>query len=417
MASRTGSPLLVPEADPVLALVVALLRGLHEDGDGVARLNGVHAVGVAEVDGVARPVGVRVARVGPQGPGGLVLVGLKADGLAVDVDLHHLLAGHGAGVAGVVLDEAVLADVLPGDLLRPLNAGVLGVKGGQGPHDVGDVHEDVGAVEGKPALLGGGDVLGVVDGGRGQPVRLLPELGVLGLGHLVVGAHHHDGLELLAPRHRPGAPTACGPLVVVDPVGEAHQVLPGRADGHHVGLLPVPLPEDAAGLVGGLAPEVGGVVDGDLPVLHQKVDGFFRSPLDEEAVKPRPLELGRGPAPHVAVRHRAREGAFGDHGEPSRHLGPGAGEGAVHDAEEVLRAQGVHLGAVLKHVLHPEAPPPHVHLQVLGVGGEVLHLARAQVNTGNPMGISAEHPAPPYAGLGKTAHRARRGHISPWNGP
>ena len=386
----------VAELEPLLFGDVALLGGLHQGGDHVTRLDGVEAKGVAQVDGVAHPGAVGRAGVGSQAPGRLVLDRLEADRLAVEVDLDHLLAGHRAGVAGVVLDQDVLADGLAGDLARGLPAGVLGVEGGQRADGVGDVHQHVGAVDAQPSLARRGDVVLVHDRRQRPLVGLLPGRLVGGLIDALVAGYDHDGLELLRAPHRAGAAAARGALVVVEPGGELDQILARGTDGHHVGVLAVAFAQDLVRLVGGFAPEVGGVFDLDLTVLHQQVDRFFGRALDEQAVEAGPLELGRGPAAHVAVGHRTRERALGDHRQTAAHLGLGSGERAGHDREQVVGAERVHVGAVVEDVLDAEPTATDPLLQIFFLGGLVGDLTGGEVDLGQPVCISFEHGYLPF---------------------
>ena len=84
-------------------------------------------------------------------------------------------------------------------------------------------------------------------------VAQLHELHGLGDAH-VLGAAHHDGLEVLVAHHRAdAAPAGAGAALLNG--GEKHPVFPGHADGRHLGLgLLELLADKLRGLDGPLAP-------------------------------------------------------------------------------------------------------------------------------------------------------------------
>ncbi len=155
----------VAPGDPLLDQL--LFAGLHRHRQHIAVLDGVNPVVVAEVDDESNGVTVVVAAVGAQGPRRLVLEALHVDGVLA-VGLHLLLAGHRAGVAGGVVDEDGLLDLLPRYLAGGGEAGELGIASGQGPQDVGKVHQAVGAQHGEAPFAGRGRLRLVHDGGQGR---------------------------------------------------------------------------------------------------------------------------------------------------------------------------------------------------------------------------------------------------------
>ena len=156
-------------------------------------------------------------------PGGLVLEGLHLEaGVGAVLDFDFLLAGDGAGVAGGLGGEEVVADDLAGEGFSAFELGFLGVPGAEAADRVDDVHEHVGAErrESAGALLEGAVGIDAGGGGDGR-FEDQAEVGALGGAELValraalgapaagVGADGDDRLEVLGAGDSAGA--AAGP--------------------------------------------------------------------------------------------------------------------------------------------------------------------------------------------------------------
>ena len=244
---------------------------------------------------------MRVAEHGAEGEDGLVLghLGLEALELAV-ADLVLLAAGdrtlETGGVAGVVVGVHLLA----GDGER-LGEGLLAqIVGAERAQRVDRLDEEGRAV--------GGERLGA---GRERLAPLVEELlQERGVGHLgLPRARHHDRLDVLGPEHGGDAAAAREALAVL-PVGahrgEAHQVLAGGADGHHVRVAALRGLDGVDRVAGGLAPEGARRLHLDARLRHLEVDGLGGAARDDDGVEAGPLHAWRGSGRRRSSRRRDR---------------------------------------------------------------------------------------------------------------
>ncbi len=255
--------------------------------------------------------------------------------------VHFLLAGHRAGVASGIVDQDVLLDPLAADELRFLaKASELGVLRGQCTHVADDVHEHIGAVDRKTSLARGRDVCLVHDGGQSALVSRVPGITIGRLGELLVGLDDHS-LKVLAAADTACSTTARGTVVFVDPAGKPHQVFPCRADGHNADvvflLIAVALPQDLDCFVDAFPPQVAGVPNLNFAVFHVGIHRFFSLALEYQAVEAGPPQPRRRPAAMMRVCDGTGERRLGDDGHTTAHVGLGAREGAVHEAQNVVR--------------------------------------------------------------------------------
>ena len=199
-----------------------------------------------------------------------------------------------------------------------------------------------------------------------------------------------DGLEVLAAADGAGAAAPRGAVVLVDPGGVADEVLAGLADGDDADVIAVTVEEGLYGVVDALAPEVGGVPQLDVAVLDEGVDGLLRLAAEEDAVEAGPAKASAGPAAVVGVGDGAGEGRLGDDGHAAAHGDVGAGQGAEHEAEEVVGAQGVDGGAVVEHVFNAEATGADVLAGVVFVDALVGDLTGGKVDAGDVVCVATE---------------------------
>ena len=305
------------------------------------------------------------------------------------------VAAHGAGGAAALLDG-----VLFGDLAKVEHALVAA----QGRH----VDLAAGLLAHVDRALGGfvpGDAGGTLPTVVGGHV-LGPGLGMAGDGVVVVAAHQvldhvvgkepdfhragdlhgagaadRDALDLLAAQQGADAGTAAV-AEGGDDVGHGHQVLAGGADGGHVEFGAVLLRQGGVGLEGPLAPDVGGVLDGDVVVLDFDVHGLVADALDDHGVIAGILEGVGDMAAHVGVHDGIALGPAGQQGDVHAAGAGHAGSGQGADAEHALRvgAQGIGIhGDLVPDHLIAEAHAADVGA-VLGQGVFLGDLAGGQVN-------------------------------------
>jgi len=128
-------------------------------------------------------------------------------------------------------------------------------------------------------------------------------------------------------------------------------------------------------------PELGGVVERDFAVLDEGVHRVFGAALEAEAVEAGPLQAGARPATVVAVGDRPRERGFRTDGDSSGHHGLCPGQGTVHERQQVVLTQRVHVGPLVEDVFHTEAAAPDVLLRVVVVDPVVIDRPRTEVDT------------------------------------
>jgi hypothetical protein len=113
------------------------------------------------------------------------------------------------------------------------------------------------------------------------------------VGDLRLGAPpESDRLELLGAHYRPHAGAAGQAALVVDDRRVLDQVLSRLADRHHLdALVARHFADELLRLERVLAPEVGCVTDLHFLVCHPQINGFLRSPRDDDAVIARAAHL------------------------------------------------------------------------------------------------------------------------------
>ena len=374
-----------------VAVEVALLSGFHAHGEHVAHLDAVHAEAVALVDHVGDGLAVAVEAVRTQGPGRLVLIALALDLPLAFLDLVLLLASHRAGMAGRVVDQDVLLHPLAGGVLGVNEGGAHGVLGRQRAHRVDDVHQHVGAVDAQAALARGSHHGLVHDRGQGLLVGVLERDAISRLGLILLVALDDNRLEVFGASHCTRAAAARCALVLVHEVAVAHQLFAGWADGHHRALGATIVLQDLDRVVGFHAPDRRGVVDAHFVVFDVQVDWVVGLALDQQAVEAGPLELGCCPAAHVAVGDSAGQRRLGHHSQPAAHLDLGAGQRAVHNAQQVVRRVRIDIRAVVQHVLDAQAAGADVLAHILGVELLIGDIACGQVDAGDFVVESCNH--------------------------
>ena len=272
--------------------------------------------------------------------------------------VHVILgvAAHGAGGAAALLDGVLFGDLAKVehalvaaqgrhvDLAAGLLAHVDGALGGLVPGDAGSaLPAVVGGHVFRPALgvAGNGVVVvaahQVLDHVVGQQAHLH------GLGDLHrAGAAHHDGLDLLAAQQRADA-RAAAVAEGGDDVAHGHQVFTGGADGGHVEFGAVFLGQGGVGFKGALAPDVGGVLDGDLVVFDLDVHGLVALAFHDHGVIAGILEGVGDMAAHVGVHDGIALAPAGEQGDVHTAGAGHAGGRQGADAEHALgvRAQGI----------------------------------------------------------------------------
>ncbi len=393
-------PVIVSPGQRRVTIEAVLLRDLHVGREGVAQLDRVHAIVVALVNHLDHRVDVVMAGVGAQRPGRLILDALHAQPLVLAVLQFDLfLAGHGAGVAGGVVDQDVVVDVLAAQVLALIAvAGHLAVPRRQRAHRVGDIHQHVGAIERQAALARAGDVGLVHDDRQSAVVGLLPGLSVGRLGQRLFGLDDH-GLQVLRAANAARAAPAAGPVVLVDPTGEADEMLARRADGDDGQVLLAELGLEVFDrLVDAHAPDGRGVAQFNFAILDVGVDRRVGLALEDQPVEAGPAQAGRRPTAVMAVGHGSRQGRLGYDSHPAAHVGRRPSQRAIHEAEDVIGRQRFDRWPILEYVAHTQTARADVLARPLFGDAFVFHSARRQIDVGDVVRISTEfhfpHPFP-----------------------
>ena len=239
------------------------------------------------------------------------------------------------------------------------------------------------------AQVGVGEVLVVIGLVELAAAQVLEVLGhgeqPLGVGHRdAAGALHADGLEVLGAHDRAERAQAGDARLVAQDGGHQAQVLAGRTDGDHGGLVVAAAAQLVLGGKVVEAPEVHGAADLDHVVVDVEVDGLLGLALKDDAVVAGVLEL----AAEAATEGRAAEGSgvgvaqrrHGlDDGAPA--VAHGARDGAGHKGQDVLGVPGADLGGALGPVDDgAQAAADRPGVEVVGVGGNLLDGAVGKVN-------------------------------------
>ena len=284
---------------------------------------------------------------------------------------------------------------------------------GQGAElvEVGDAGQRPPAVERGGRRIGL-EVVGDVVGGLHEPARIMRREG---LG----AADNAHGFQLLLPHHSAAAVLRSDVAIVALDGGEAHEALPGGADGVDGQAMPgetVLELEGLLGLPGVLALQMRGVADLDDVVVDVQVGELLGLPLNDDGVVARVLEgrpeetvgLGRGGAVGLSAPRDDAEAARAPHGQP--------GQRARGQDEPVVGMVPVNLGPdLLVQDLGAETDTAHVLAHVLGprLGPD---LPRGQIHAQELAGI-AGHGGGSGRGLGRGARGGRgRAHwtITDW---
>ena len=312
------------EAD-LLLRQIALLHAFHDPAAHPAELVDVQAgaveTRVEPADALLVRGPDRPARARPSFVLGLVdeLAGLGSIPYDLDVAVVH--------AAGIALMPAVVEAVakLGGLPRRHVHRGQVRrvVLDGQGAElvEVGDAGQRPPAVERGGRGIGL-EVVGDVVGSLHEPARIMRREG---LG----AADNAHGFQLLLPHHGAAAVLRSDVAIVALDGGEAHEALPGGADGVDGQAMPgetVLELEGLLGLPGVLALQMRGVADLDDVVVDVQVGELLGLPLDDDGVVTRVLEgrpeetvgLGRGGAVGLSAPRDDAEAARAPHGQPGQ---------------------------------------------------------------------------------------------------
>jgi len=314
----------------------------HGPGDGGAGGDAVHAQVVEHLVALADGHDVGDAGVGADGSQGFVL-GAAVLGPDLDfgrVDLHALLAAHGAGEAAVHVVDDLVAHGDGVDVAGPVQLSVAEVVDDEVAFELLGAHHGAGA-PGVQTVVGAA----FAQGFAGDPAGRVPDR--IAVGHLdAVAAADGDGLEVFGSHDR-AEPGAAGDFVqVVDDAGVADEVLTGGTDLGDADLLVTEFLADGGfDGAGDLAPEVGCVAELDLVVLDPEVNGFGRAALDDDAIPAGLLEFGPPVAAGFGLAEESGERRLGAHavaaGAGQGHAGGGAhGEDQAVDGIECVSAAG-----------------------------------------------------------------------------
>jgi hypothetical protein len=298
---------------------------------------------------------------------------------------------HRTRVAGGIVHQEVLRHVLARDAFGLVSEGShLAVPRGEGTDAAGDVHQRVGAVDGEAPLSRAGDALLVADGVEGLTAGGLPGGRIVDLALLLLGLED-DGLELLAPAHGAGSAPPEGTVVFVDPGREARGPLSSLADGaDREVLFTVALLEERDGLVDSLAPDLRCVAQLHPTLRDEGVDRALGAAREDESVQAGPTQPGTAPATLVAVGDGAGERRLGDRRPTTAHVGLRAGQGTVHEAEDVLRGKWIDLRPVLQHVAHAQTPGADVLLGPALRDRAHLDPAAVEIDVGDATAVLCE---------------------------
>ena len=311
---------------------------LHGPGDGGAGGDAVHAQVVEHFVALADGHDVGDAGVGADGSQGFVL-GAAVLGPHLDfgrVDLHALLAAHGAGEAAVHVVNDLVAHGDGVDVAGPVQLSVAEVVDDQMAFKL------LGADRGASAP----GVQAVVRPAFAECFAGDPPGGVLdrfAVSHLhPTAAANGNGLEVLGAHDRAEAGAAGDFVQVVDDAGVADKVFAGGPNLGNPDLLVAEFLADGGfHRTGDLAPELGGVAELDLVVLDPEVNGLGCAALDDDAVPAGLLELGAPVAAGLGLAEKAGERRLGAHAVAAGARQGHAGGGAHGEDQAVDGIEGV----------------------------------------------------------------------------
>ena len=226
---------------------------------------------------------------------------------------------------------------------------VTGCCGPERAHRVGDVHQHVGAVDRQAALARRGHVLLVHDR-RQRPLARLAALWLVGRLRHLAPRLDDDRLQLFAP------PT--------------HRCRPARTRGRsrssrrRTGTMFSPAWPIAMtlrsfspyrslrgdGVVDALAPDVARRRAARRCRPRRRRRSASRPAAEHQPVEAGPAQPRRRPAALMAVGDGAGQRRLGDDRHPAAHVRLGAGERAVHEAEQVVGRERIDRRTVLEHV-------------------------------------------------------------------
>ena len=115
-------------------------------------------------------------------------------------------------------------------------------------------------------------------------------------------AAHGNALDLLGAHDRAHT-GAAGVAHACDQAGHVDQVFTGRSDGGHIKLRAAGLGDGRVGRKCALAPQIGGILDGDLVVFDLQVHGCGALPFQNDGVVSGKLDVMRDVAAHVRVHN------------------------------------------------------------------------------------------------------------------
>ncbi len=334
--------------------VIPALADLHIRRQDVTHLDGVHPILVALVDHESDGFLVVIAAVGAKRPRGFIFVALGSNLLPAILNLNLFLARHRAGVARRFVHQDRLADVLAADQFSRCKRGLLTVARGQRANAGSDVHEHVRSIQAQPALARGRDVLLVHNRRQRAAVRLFEPWMINRLREFLLSLDD-DGLQFLRAAHRARTAAARRAVILVDPCRKPHQVLTRLADRHHREVFfAILFFKVRDGFVRAHAPHRARIVQRDVAIFHIRIHRRLCRAAEDQPVEASPAHTRRRPSALMAVRNRARQRAFGDHCQPTAHVGLRACQRTVHEAEQVIWPQRVNRCASFQAVTHAE---------------------------------------------------------------
>ncbi len=208
----------------------------------------------------------------------------------------------------------------------------------------------------------------------------------------VPGPADRDGLDPLVAHDRAAPETAGAGPVLLDGGGE-DPVLPGQADGRHLGVGLVELPLDQLlGLQGALAPEMSGIPDLHLAVVDPDVNQVGRLVAENHLVVTGVFQL-RGPEPaHHGIGQKIVLGRDGADNGAVAAVGRGAAKKPGREDEQILRVKGLGFGRnPVPEFLDVGPQSSQKQLQIIGVGLYYLDISVGQVYLQIVAGLRIPH--------------------------
>ena len=188
-----------PQASVPCPFGVPFFRAFHIHREDIAQFNRIHAIIVALVNHLGDAVDIVVATVSAQCPGWFVLHTFHPQPFVWSfLNFNFFLAGHRASMASGIVDENIVVDKFAANLFRFFTkGGYLAVHRRQRANRIGDVHQDVGAINRKAALARAGDVGFIHDDRQRACMGLFPAIFFSRFGEALLGLDD-DGFQIFA---------------------------------------------------------------------------------------------------------------------------------------------------------------------------------------------------------------------------